>query len=109
MQQAMVAAKMRLPSPTDLYDPEKTVELPAIMNKRRVLLARARRGKRTETGVLRGHSMRCQEKQGFAWVPLIVFACGVAPVAVWAVLHAGAIVSGVGMAIVRRARTGQSQ
>ena len=100
----MVAAKMRLPSPTDLYDPEKTVELPAIMNKRRVLLARARRGKGSETGVLRGHAMRCQEEHGFAWVPLLIFAVVVAPVAVCAVTHAGTIVYGLGMAIERMAR-----
>src|SRR2546429_5362970 len=100
----MVAEAMRRPSPTTFHDPDDTLELPAIMNKRRVLLSRARRGKGSETGVLRGHSMRCQEEHGFAWVPLLVFAVVVAPVAVCAVTHAGTIVYGLGMAIERMAR-----
>ena len=57
-----------------LYDPDKTVEVPAIMLRRKALLSRARRGKRSETGMLRGHAMRCQEEQRFHWLPLIVFA-----------------------------------
>src|SRR2546425_12581199 len=100
----MVAATMRLPSPATFHDPDDTLELPAIMNKRRVLLATARRGKRSETGVLRGHAMRCQEEHGFTWVPLLVFAVVVAPVAVCAISHPGAIVYAMGIAIERMAR-----
>src|SRR2546421_9254071 len=99
----MVAEAMRLPSPVGFHDPDDTLELPVIMNRRRVLLARARRGKRSEIGVLRGHAMRCQEERGFAWVPLLVFACVVTPMAVCAVMHAGTIAYGLGMAIERMA------
>lgn len=55
------------------FDLDDTVELPAVLVRRRAALRHGRRAS-SETSLLRAHSMRCQQGQGFAWVPLIVFA-----------------------------------
>lgn len=79
-----------------LFDPDKTVELPAIMLRRRALLSRARRGRRSETGLLRGHSMRCQEERRFHWLPLVVFAVIFMAFFAFVATHGDVIVVAVG-------------
>ncbi len=71
---------------------------------RRALLSRARRGKGTETGMLRGHSMRVQEERSFAWVPLLVFAVVSLAILAFVVAHGDEVVMTVGAVLAKLIR-----
>jgi len=73
------------------FDPDDTIEIPAVIVKRRIALRHTRRAG-TETAVLRGHSMRAREEQSNAMIPIAVFMAVFAPLFVWFMVHAAMIV-----------------